>query len=766
MRHWRLMVGILVLGFLLSAAPGVVAPHALPDRSTRMTDHGMYQDLEIDPARGRLYASDAQSFDGVKPVGVAVFDLDSHGEVSRISLSNPTGLALSPSGATLVVGTGDGYIHVIDPGTLEVTQSAFFYGEGQTAAVMWDVAFHGEDRLIVSLGSVFITCEGMVLVINLATLSEETRLSEPPCGVRPWSRVLIDPGRNRLYLLASGLVSVYDLAGAAPSKITAREHGGFTGRGALTPDGGRLIFSSGSVYDALTLDLLADGGRTGDVALDPTGAHAYFARAPFVDEVRMSDYTLVARYAFDGVDVPGPSTVAGTVVDAARRVVYVTVPTAGNANRLHAVPLSPAILDPFPGDGWVLSWNDFGVAAVLSGGVEPASVAMNVDGAAVAALFDAERSKIGYLPPSLWPEGTHRVVVTGRDASGSEHRLEWSFTIDTRPPEIVIDTPDAVYRVPEATVTGRIVDATFRDATANYEPLPVDSASGAFSVTLPLEQGGNLLVIEARDWAFNRNVSATRILYVPPTTRYQDADASFSVEYPANWSLAQDVVVEGVPLEAVMSEGSGASMNVVTLELPAGATEADIGAGAEEAFMAVSNLPYFGPVESPRPFEIPGLIAYTYAYEWRPQTDRIFQRQVLVADTTAGRGWLLTFTSPYSGLLRYDPLFQWMASSFRTSAGPAAPGPDLSVLYVFAGALAGAAAAVGFSLYLIRRNRARAALSRPGPMPALPLAETVRFCPSCGAPAVSPCRFCGRCGRSLASGPSDTPKPREPPKSS
>jgi hypothetical protein len=573
---------------------------------------------------------------------------------------------------------------------------------------MWDMAFHGEDRLIVSHGSPSITCQGVAVVYSVTTLTEEGRLSLPPCGIHPSAGVRVDASRDRLYLLSPSSVSVYSLTDAPPTWISTTSDNGFTRNGALTPDGQRLVFSSGRVYDALTLGFLADVGRTGDLAIDPAGAYAYFTQGMFIDRVRLSDYAVVARYAFEANPGNGPFTIHSLEVDGAGAVAYVVTPVATNANILRAVPLSAAILDPSPWDGWVWPRNVFAVRATLSGGIDPATVAITVDGIAVAHGYDPTFSQVWHAPASEWPEGLHRVVVTGRDSVAAEHRLEWSFTVDTRPPEIRLDLVDPVYRTSDVTVTGRIVDATLAMAEANYTPLTVDPVTGAFSFRMSLEEGANSLFIRARDRAYNENVSSTWVVYVPPTTRYVDADAGFSVEYPTNWSLEQDVVSGDVVLDAVMTGASGANMNAVEMTGLPNYTEADLLAAAEEVYGNLSSLPGFGPYGSPRPFEIPGLLAVTYEFEWRSPAGRVFQRQILVAEPTVRRAWVLTFTSPYLGWTRYDPLFQWMVTSFRYEAPGSGPGPSNAPVlpYLLVGlAIAGALAALAVALVLRRRRR-------------------------------------------------------------
>ncbi len=713
MRRAPILVGGLLFVLLALSAPGVMAPHAGTDGSTRITPQGQFVDVEIDRARGRLYATDAWSWDE-KIVGLVVIDLATHEEITRMAFGEPAGLALSPSGSTLAVGSQSGFLRLLDPETFQVTYQGSVSGDP-----LWDLAFDGEDRLVISLGSPVITCEGAVLIVRLPDFVVETTMNNPPCGIRPWSQVRVDSARDRLYILYPSTALVYNISTMPPTRIVAGEDVGFSGFAALTPDGERLVFSSGYVYDALTLGLLSDVNRTGEVALDPTGADAYFWRVRFIDWVRLNESLAASRYAFDAADAPGPLTVQSIAVDTDRRVAYVIVPAGTNANAIRAVPLSPGFTDFLPREGAVESRADWSILAFVSGGIDPVTVRLYVDGTVFIPTYNPEWSFVFYNPISPWAEGTHHVIITGTDPDGQTRTRAWSFTMDFTAPSIHVDALEAVYRVPEATVTGRIVDATLQEATANLELLSVNPDTGAFAYTMTLEPGGNMLLIRARDWAGNEDVSVTWVLYIPPMVRYTDTDAAFSVEYPSNWSLERDVTFEEVRFEAVMTEPAGAQMNVLALEGVPAYTESGLLAEAEAGYLELSSLPFFMARESPRPYAIERLVAVTYSYEWGSGLGRIYQRQVLAADPTVRRAWVLTFTSPYGAWTRYDPLFLWIADSFTSEAGttgvPRSGGQPSWTLFLLGPAGAAGGAAVGFLLERLRRRKS------PGSPPERPM---------------------------------------------
>jgi hypothetical protein len=704
-RRLSLVVGGVILGIFVAFPWSAVADRTVPRIDAVIGPEGEYRDLVIDEPRGRLYATNAMTWDAEVPVGVVVFDLETRSETARIPISSPTGIALSPSGARLAVGSSDGSLRIVDPDTLTIASSQSF-----SDALIWDVVFDGEDRLLAGLGSSYITCEGAILLVNLPLLSEAGRLADPGCGTPPWAQLRVDPSRDRLYVLGSGVVSVYDLSTASPTLIMSKRETGFSGRGVLSPDGGRLVLSSGFVFDAINLTFLADVNRTGEVSLDSAGTKAYFATAPFVNEVRLSDYAALVRYAFDGVDALGPLTVESTAVDSVRSLDYVIVARGTSANFLKAVPLVPGIVDPYPSDGSVLSWNEV-VGAYLSGGIDPASVQLTVDGTTLVHQYAPQMSRIYHVSPTPWAEGVHSVVVTGTDAGGAPHTLAWSFTIDNRPPEITVETLAPMYRAPTLTIRGRILDAHLGGAMVNSQPVILEP-SGDFTATLPLNQGGNLLYIRTYDQAGNEGSWSTWVLHVPPTTRYRDSDGRFSIEYPSNWSLQVDEVVGDFRLDAVVSDSSGANANMIAVNDPANATESGLWAAAQDVYAAASQTSGFTPHQPPGPYEIPGLLAVTYAYEvgWGP--GRVFQRQVLVANTTERLVWVLTFTAPYWSQSVYDPLFLWMASSFLSesldesgSGSPASADPFGVLPYILV-AIGTGAAILGLVGYLGRKNRA------------------------------------------------------------
>ncbi len=513
---WRGWLPVLCVLLLVSAVPGPVqAPHA-GGGTTDVGIFGTLRDLAIDAPRGRLYVTDDPNFGGAEPPGLAVVDLGTHQEVARLNMSDVTGVALSPSGTRLAVGTYYGELRLIDPDTMQVISSGYF-SDPPYAAYLWDMAFDGENRLVASLGIPYVSCDGSVIVLNLTAMSVEARLTDAPCGIGPFSGIRIDEAARRLYILGGGAAYVYDLGTSPPTRLFQRQDSRFTTSGALSIDGRRLYTADGAVYDTSNLTLLSTTLVSGDVALDEAAGFAYYfpreAMPPVVKQVALGDGSLRSQFRFRGGSGLYPQVVHAIALDSGHNVAYVLSSEAQNANSLHAVALEPGFLDPSPPDGSVVPYEVY-VTTVNANEIDIGTVGMTVDGQSVSPQFDVPSGEWVYGPASPFREGAHRITVSGRDSAGAQHDLAWAFTVDTKPPEIYLDPPADGYHEAHVTVHGRIVDPSFRDASADGVPLTVDP-SGAFQLTLDLREGSNRLRIFAEDQFGRGNETTFNLLYIP-----------------------------------------------------------------------------------------------------------------------------------------------------------------------------------------------------------------------------------------------------------
>lgn len=103
--------------------------------------------------------------------------------------------------------------------------------------------------------------------------------------------------------------------------------------------------------------------------------------------------------------------------------------------------------------------------------------------------------------------GTHVANLTIFDSAGFVTWYEWSFTIDTAPPDLFVTSPDFdLTNSPSVTVAG----TTEPDASVTVDGLAVAvSGAGAFSTTRTLVEGANTIVVIATDAAGN-SASETR----------------------------------------------------------------------------------------------------------------------------------------------------------------------------------------------------------------------------------------------------------------
>ncbi len=68
------------------------------------------------------------------------------------------------------------------------------------------------------------------------------------------------------------------------------------------------------------------------------------------------------------------------------------------------------------------------VAADRGAGIDPASIRMYINDAAVKANYEAETGKISYIPDEPLPKGEHKVRITMKDKVGHQLNPEYSYT--------------------------------------------------------------------------------------------------------------------------------------------------------------------------------------------------------------------------------------------------------------------------------------------------------------------------------------------------
>ncbi|MDI6892154.1 MAG: S8 family serine peptidase [Actinomycetota bacterium] len=96
----------------------------------------------------------------------------------------------------------------------------------------------------------------------------------------------------------------------------------------------------------------------------------------------------------------------------------------------------PTISSLTPADGSVVNTGTPTISAIVTdtSGIDEASIAMAVDGTAVAHTYDSLTGEVSYVPTTALAEGLHAVTLAVADTEGNSTSTSWSFTVDTTPP--------------------------------------------------------------------------------------------------------------------------------------------------------------------------------------------------------------------------------------------------------------------------------------------------------------------------------------------
>lgn len=156
-------------------------------------------------------------------------------------------------------------------------------------------------------------------------------------------------------------------------------------------------------------------------------------------------------------------------------------------------------------------------------GVDLESVVVMLDGTPAQANEVTHSAITGgysftYTPASAMNDGSHTVSITASDNDGNTaEEKSTTFTVDTVPPALNVTSPaeNLITNSSSVTVAGTTNDATSSPVTititlnsADQGVVTVDS-SGAFSKTITLAEGANVIVVTATDSA-GKTSSVTR----------------------------------------------------------------------------------------------------------------------------------------------------------------------------------------------------------------------------------------------------------------
>jgi parallel beta-helix repeat protein len=172
-----------------------------------------------------------------------------------------------------------------------------------------------------------------------------------------------------------------------------------------------------------------------------------------------------------------------------------------------------------------------------------------------------------FSEPYALSEGPNTVKVTATDRAGNNHTVVRTVFFDTVAPQINLTSPspNLVTRFRDLTVTGAVESAI---GTVYVNGAPVATGQGAFTRLVRLDEGRNVIVIQAWDSAGNPATLSTTVTLdtVPPQVAITSpADGALvnqvSVRVTGNCSGGTRLLLNGVALDP----GSGSIDESVTL---------------------------------------------------------------------------------------------------------------------------------------------------------------------------------------------------------
>ncbi|MFY9822528.1 MAG: DNRLRE domain-containing protein, partial [Thermoanaerobaculia bacterium] len=233
----------------------------------------------------------------------------------------------------------------------------------------------------------------------------------------------------------------------------------------------------------------------------------------------------------------------GTPGEGPRLVVVFTTPTAGDTT-----PPTVAITSPAAGSLFNTVAVTVSGTVADDGGVAGVRV-NNVD----ATLSGGQFQSVLFLN-----EGTNQILIVATDTAGNQATVTSTVRLDTRAPDLVLDSPLPGQLVNSGSVraAGRATDANgIASVTVNGAPVSLDSA-GNFATQVPVGEGPATVAVRALDRAGNAaSLSAQVAGFSLPTVAIDSpADLSFlaatTVDVTGTVSDPAAVVgVNGVPAQ-------------------------------------------------------------------------------------------------------------------------------------------------------------------------------------------------------------------------
>lgn len=199
-------------------------------------------------------------------------------------------------------------------------------------------------------------------------------------------------------------------------------------------------------------------------------------------------------------------------------------------------------------------------------GINISTLSVKLDGAAISGVSTTAISggyRITITPPSAWAEGAHTLTVSVKDQNGNPAALNVSYTVDTVPPELTVQTPaeGEVTDQSSVTVSGTVQDLTsgVKSVTINGQAVTVSGVG--YSGAVELTEGQNTIVVQAVDQLGNQS-QVTRTVYLdtspPVLTMIYPVDGAFVKT--SSFSLTGTAVDIGSGLASVTVNGQPATV--------------------------------------------------------------------------------------------------------------------------------------------------------------------------------------------------------------
>lgn len=221
---------------------------------------------------------------------------------------------------------------------------------------------------------------------------------------------------------------------------------------------------------------------------------------------------------------------------------------AGNVStRSHAVErdsLMPVLTASAPSEGQLVGSARVDVVGVVT---DATATEVTVNGT------PASRQGTSFLAAQVpLAEGPNVLTVRAVDAAGNATRVYRRLELDTRAPSLTIDDPAPGSEVPDGSIVvrGRVSDAHLEQVTVNGVAAAV--AGGAWSASVPLVLGGNVLAVTARDVLAHTTEASVEIW------RANEA-------LPVRITSPEEGAVLGfetVPVEGTVGSGTGVTVSV------------------------------------------------------------------------------------------------------------------------------------------------------------------------------------------------------------